>query len=231
MRPLLTRRAAGATTAVALVALLVLGACAAPGTPAGWASYTVEKGAHSASIGTTTGAPKPKAGWLSPGPSSRTYQLTLNGTARYVLTQPTQPTDQLDWNKLPGFSDCGDFDLAQNGAMFGWRWRTDTTPKRLELVPYANNDGVHLYPETALVSLSSEDLDAAQPLRYSLRIVGDEYQFSISGTIRGRQIAELATLPRACPETSPTTGKWMAGLYFGGTSVAPSTIHAYILEP
>lgn len=215
----------------ALVAVLALGACAAPGTPAGWASYTIEPGQHSASIGQTNGSPRPKAGWLAPGPSSRTYQLTFNGTARYVLTDPTQPADQFDWNKTPGFSDCGDFDLARNGAMFGWRWRTDTTPRRLELVPYANNDGTHLYPEAALVSLSSEDLDAAQPLRYSIAIAGAEYRFSISGTVRGRAISETATLPRACPSTSATTGKWMAGLYFGGTSTAPSTIHAYVLEP
>lgn len=221
------RRLALAAAAVVLVAL---GACAAPGTPTGWASYTIEEGAHSATVGTTSGAPSPKAGWVAPGPSSRTYQLAFNGTARYVLTNPTQPHDQLDWNKTPGFSDCGDFDLARNGAMFGWRWRTDTTPRRLELVPYANNDGVHLYPETALVSLSSEDLDAAAPLRYSIAIDGNLYRFSISGTVRGRAIAETATLPRACPGTAPTTGKWMAGLYFGGTSVAPSTIHAYVLE-
>ena len=226
-RPTLRAAAAAALAA----GLLALAACAAPGTPAGWASYTIEPGAHGATIGRTTGAPAPRSGWISPGPRRRAYQLTLNATARYVLTQPTQPEDQFDWNKLPGFSDCEDFDLARNGAMFGWRWRVDTTPKRLELVPYANNDGVHLYPGEALVSLSEADLAAAQPLTYAVGIDGDLYRFSIRGTIRGRTVNATATLPRACPEISPTVGKWYAGLYFGGTSVAPSTIHAYVLEP
>lgn len=221
----------GGIAAVVLLATVALSGCLAPGTPAGWSSYTIEPGAHSAAVDRPTGVTGPKAGWVSPGGASRTFDLTLNTTAEYVLTEPTEPADQFDWNKLPGFSDCGDLDLARNGAMFGWRWRTDTSPRVLELVPYANANGVHQYPEAALVTLSHDDLVAKQPLRYSIAIDGSVYRFAIDGTVRGRPIHVTATLPRSCPTNPTSTGKWYAGFYFGGTSTAPSQIYAYVREP
>jgi hypothetical protein len=223
-------RKAGIAAVVSMVATGLSG-CLAPGTPPGWSSYTIERGAHSASVGRPTGATGPLAGWVSPGGASRTYDFILTPTAEYVLTSPTQPEDQFDWNKLPGFSDCGDVDLARNGAMFGWRWRTDTSPRVLELVPYANANGVHQYPDSALVTLSHDDLAANQPLRYTIQIDGTVYRFAIDGTIGGRDIHETATLPRSCPSNPTSTGKWYAGFYFGGTSTAPSQMHAYIREP
>ncbi|MFD1812551.1 hypothetical protein [Rhodococcus gannanensis] len=223
-------RKLGAAAATTLTAVALSG-CLAPDTPDGWSSYTIEPGAHSASVARPVGATGPLAGWISPGGASRTYDFILTPTAEYELVSPTQPEDQFDWNKLPGFSDCGDFDLARNGAMFGWRWRTDTTPRVLEIVPYANADGVHQYPNAALVVLDHDDLDAEQPLRYSIEIDGSVYRFAIDGTIRGREIHETATLPRSCPATSVTAGKWYAGFYFGGTSTAPSRIHGYVREP
>ena len=222
------RRRAAAMGLVGATALLA--GCLAPGTPDGWSSYTIEAGAHSAAVDRPAGAAGPKAGWYGNGGARRTYQLTLTPTAEYVLTEPTQPEDQFDWNKLPGFSDCGDIDLSQNGAMFGWRWRIDTTPKRLELVAYANNDGTHLWSDEALVSLSSAELAAKDPLTYDIRIDGDRYLFDISGTVAGRAIDVSDELPRACPTNPTSTGKWYAGFYFGGTSVSPQQIYAYVLE-
>lgn len=219
-----------AGVAAALIAAVGLSGCRAPDTPPGWSSYTIERGGHGALVYRPPGVAGPLAGWISPGGTSRTYDLMLTPSAEYVLTAPTQPEDQFDWNKLPGFSDCGDFDLARNGAMFGWRWRTDTSPRVLELVPYANADGVHQYPQTALVTLDHDDLAAEEPLRYSIQIDGASYRFAIDGTIRGRDIHETAVLPRSCPGTPADTGKWYAGFYFGGTSTAPSRIHAYVRE-
>ncbi|WP_430332816.1 hypothetical protein [Rhodococcus sp. ACT016] len=222
-------RTAGVAAAM-VIATFGLTGCRAPDTPAGWSSYTIEQGAHSASVYRPAGVAGPLAGWVSPGGTSRTYDLVLTPTAEYVLTSPTQPDDQFDWNKLPGFSDCGDFDLARNGAMFGWRWRIDTAPRVLELVPYANADGVHQYPESPLVTLAHDDLVAKEPLRYSIRIDGSSYRFAIDGTIRGREIHETATLPRFCPGGAAETGKWYSGFYFGGTSTAPSQMYAYVRE-
>lgn len=223
-------RKVGIATAVLAMATGLTG-CLAPGTPPGWSSYTIERGAHSATVGSPAGVAGPLAGWVSPGGASRTYDFVLTPTAEYVLTAPTQPEDQFDWNKLPGFSDCGDIDLARNGAMFGWRWRTDTSPRVLELVPYANADGVHQYPDSALITLSHDDLAANAPLRYSIQIDGSVYRFAIDGTIRGRDIHETATLPRSCPANPTSTGKWYAGFYFGGTSTSPSQMYAYVREP
>lgn len=156
--------------AAAMTATVGLTGCLAPDTPAGWSSYTIEPGSHSATVGVSPGASGPRAGWIAPGGASRVYDFVLTPSTEYQLTSPTQPEDQFDWNKLPGFSDCGDFDLARNGAMFGWRWRLDTDPQRLELVPYANADGVHQYPQAALVTLSRDDLAAKESLRYSIEI-------------------------------------------------------------
>ncbi|MFC4604171.1 hypothetical protein [Rhodococcus kronopolitis] len=220
----------GGFAAFALVMATGLSACLAPGTPPGWSSYTIARGAHSASVDSPTGATGPLAGWISPSGASRTYDLVLTPTAEYVLTAPTQPEDQFDWNKLPGFSDCGDIDLARNGAMFGWRWRTDTTPRVLELVPYANADGVHQYPQNALATLSHDDLAALESLRYTIEIDGPVYRFAIDGTIRDRAVHESATLPRSCPTHPADAGRWYSGFYFGGTSTAPSQIHSYMRE-
>ncbi|WP_421118750.1 hypothetical protein ACE2AJ_15490 [Aquihabitans daechungensis] len=220
----------GRAAVLAVAASAALVSCLAPGTPPGWSSSTILAGQHAAQVDTPSGSPAPRAGWEASGSASRSYQLTLGPSARYVITAPVQPGDQLDWNKLPGFSDCGDIDLSVNGAMFGWRWRIDVSTPRLELVPYANAAGVHQYPSQPLVTLSEAELALQQPLRYEIEIDGAVYRFHISGTIGGRVIDEVAQLSRSCPTSPTTTGKWLSGFYFGGTSVSPSTIYAFMLE-
>lgn len=194
---------------------------------AGWAVYTIPVGAHSASV--RDASPGSPLAWFTR-VSGRDYQFRFNPSARYVLTRPTQPEDQLDWNKLPGVSDCGTLDLSQDGAMFGWRWRIDTTPKVLEVTAYANNRGKHLWPAAPLFTLDAEDLTSDTPLRYRVWIDGAQYRFAVSGTVRGRSIAVTTTLPRACSGSAPTTLKWASGLYFGGTSTAPSVITGAVSE-
>ena len=223
------RRLGVATSVIAVAA--ALSGFQDPDAPPGWSSYTIDQGKHGAIVGSPAGVAGPLAGWIGSGGASRTYDFVLTPSSEYVLTSPTQPEDQFDWNKLPGFSDCGDVDLARNGAMFGWRWRIDTSPHRLEVVSYANADGVHQYPDSALVTLSHDDLTAKEPLRYSIEIDGSVYRFFIDGTIRGRAVHESATLPRSCPTHPTNGGKWYAGFYFGGTSTAPSQIVGYIREP
>jgi hypothetical protein len=152
----------------------------------------------------------------------------------YTLTNPTQPDDQLDWNKLPGLSDCNQLDLAQDGFMFAWRWRLDLTPRVLELAHYANNQGTHLYPPSGIVTLDADDLAAEVLLTFDLSIGGTGnslYLFHISGAVRGRIIDVTAEHPRRCTSTDPGGFKWAAGFYFGGTSTAPRTITGYMREP
>jgi len=197
------------------------------GLSAGWALYTVDVGAHSASI--SGGSPGNPLAWFTR-VSGRDFQFRFNASAAYVLTRPTQPEDQFDWNKLPGFSDCGTLDLSQEGAMFGWRWRLDTAPKVLEVTAYANNRGKHLTPATPLFTLDAADLASDAPLRYRVWIDGAQYRFSVAGSVRGRPISATATLPRSCASTASTGLKWASGLYFGGTSTAPSKITGYVSE-
>jgi len=146
-----------------------------------------------------------------------------------VLTNPTQPKDQLDRNKLPGRSDCGDLDLAENGWMFAWRWRTDLTPRVLEINAYANNDGTHLWLPEPLLTLTSAQLDARLPVWFDMRISSDRtrYEFVVRGP--GSRLA-TGSLPRACTTAASASWQWTAGFYFGGTSTAPSTITGLMRE-
>lgn len=197
----------------------------------GWAKALIPAGSHPAIV-TRNGAPRlPLSGLVSV--PSRTWDFIFDASAMYRITNPVQPGDQLDWNKLPGLSDCGQLDLAQDGFMFAWRWRLDLTPNVLELAHYANNAGVHLSPAQGLVTLDEADLRAESPLRYELSIGGpngSRYLFRISGTIRGRVIDVQAEHPRRCVGSSQTALKWAGGFYFGGTSTAPQTITGWLLE-
>jgi len=198
------------------------------GSEAPWATYTIAEGAHDAHV-TDRYLKNPIDGVTSV--IGRDYELALDETAIYELTQPTEPQDQFDWNKLPGLSDCGTVDLSRDGAMFGWRWRVDMTPARLEITAYANNDGVHLWRETPeMVMLDADDLAANAPLRYRVAREQDQYTFSISGTIRGRDIYAETTLPRRCADMERDPLAWAGAFYFGGTSTAPHEITARMRE-
>lgn len=196
----------------------------------GWARYTISTGAHSATVAMNGASRSPLAGISFA--TGRTYEFIFTPSAIYELT--ATPTDQLDWNKLPGLSDCGQVDLAQDGFMFAWRWRLDTMPRVLELAHYANNAGTHLYPAQGIVTLEEADLIAEEPLRFELGIGGagnSRYLFHISGTVRGRVIDVTAEHPRRCASSSTSAFKWAAGFYFGGTSTAPQQIVGFVREP
>lgn len=190
----------------------------------GWATYVIAAGAHDAQL--VDREPKnPIDGVVSvPG---RDYELVLDPSAIYELTAPTQPEDQLDWNKLPGLSDCNTIDLSIDGIMLGWRWRLDLG--ELEITAYANNAGVHLTSSAPLVTLSAADLEAREVLRYRLWRDATRYRVTIEGTVRGRVVSAEGSLPRRCDiEIDPLA--WAAGFYFGGTSVAPHEMTAAIRE-
>lgn len=195
-----------------------------------WPRYVIEPGAHSATV-VRAAAGNPLAG-LVDGIGARTYDLAFDASAIYAITAPAQPNDQLDWNKLPGLSDCGTFDLSVDGVMFGWRWRLDVTPNVLEVTAYANGAGVHRTATTPMVVLDAADLESASPLHYRLWMDGADYRFVISGSLRGRTISATSALARRCASTAPSSVmvQWAAGLYFGGTSPAPTTITARVFE-
>lgn len=184
-----------------------------------WATYTIEAGRHDAHL--TGRAPKnPIDGVVNV--VGRDYELALNESAIYTIVDP--PTDQLDWNKLPGLSDCGTVDLAVDGAMFGWRWNLDDAV--LEVTAYANNAGTHLWLPAPLFTLDAAQLAAEIPLRY--RVVREQtaYRFEVQGA----GIAARASLPRRCVDEVRDPLAWAGAFYFGGTSVAPHEVTATIRE-
>jgi hypothetical protein len=202
--------------------LVVVAACNAstpvPPDAPHWSTYTIPAGDHDATLD--------GADYLDPldgivTATSRDYDLIFDPSAIYILVEPTQPDDQLDWNKLPGLSDCNTLDLSQAGAMFGWRWRIDL--QQLEVTAYANNLAVHETPDAPLFTLTAADLAARIPIHYRLSIDGDVYRFEARD--------HAVTLARGCPDVAADAGKWAAGFYFGGTSTAPSQITASISEP
>lgn len=190
-----------------------------------WATYVIAAGHHEATL--VGRSPKnPIDGVVSV--VGRDYELALDPSAIYELTMPTQPEDQLDWNKLPGLSDCNTVDLSVDGMMLGWRWRLDL--QVLEVTAYANNAGVHLQSDQPLFTLDAADLDAREPLRYRLWREPALYRVSVSGAVRGRTIDATASLPRRCSEVELDPIAWAAGFYFGGTSVAPHEMTARMRE-
>lgn len=192
-----------------------------------FATYTIAPGSHSAQL--SGREPRnPIDGVVSV--VGRDFELALNASAVYELALPTEPEDQLDWNKLPGLSDCGAIDLAKDGAMFGWRWRLDVTPPVLEVTAYANNAGQHLWLAAPLFTLDVDDLAADEPLRYVVVRDADHYQFSVTGEVRSRTIDVTATHPRRCRDEPTDPLAWASAFYFGGTSTAPHEITARIRE-
>jgi hypothetical protein len=190
-----------------------------------WATYLIAQGRHEATLVGRT--PKnPIDGVVSV--VGREYELVLDPTAIYELTAPTQPEDQLDWNKLPGLSDCNTIDLSVDGIMLGWRWRLDL--QLLEVTAYANNAGVHLQSDQPLFTLDSSDLEASAPLVYRVWREPSTYHVRVDGSVRDRAIAASAALPRRCTEVELDPIAWAGGFYFGGTSVAPHEITATIRE-
>jgi hypothetical protein len=197
----------------------------------GWNTHSIARGQHNATVQRGRTAPAPLLAFTNvPG---RIYHLIFDASARYVLTDPTEPEDQLDWNKLPGLSDCGDTDLARNGLMFAWRWRTDTVPRRLEINAYANQEGVHHWLDQPMLTLNRAQVDARKPIWFRLRISNDRrsYEFTLRTVIGGREIVRSARLDRSCPARSRTVPKWAGGYYFGGTSVAPTPMRVFVYEP
>jgi|GEM_PF-6707738 len=214
------------------IAWLVLAGCsAAPVTTQPdaaeltWATYHIATGSHDAKL-TDREIKDPVDGLVTV--VGRDFDFVLDPSARYELTMPTQPEDQLDWNKLPGLSDCGTIDLSVDGAMFAWRWNLDA--QILELMAYANNASHHLWLDAPIFTLDADDLAAQEPLQYEVWRETDVYRYSVTGSVRGRVIDVSATQPRRCSDQPTDPLAWAGGFYFGGTSVAPHDVTGRIRE-
>jgi hypothetical protein len=118
-----------------------------------------------------------------------------------------QTGNQIDINKLYGFSDCGT-DHLKNSARIGWRWSDGA----LRLFGYVHNDGQILFEEITTAQIGSE-IDCI------ITCEPNSYSFDIDG--------KTASIPRQC---SGNYDRYRLFPYFGGDETAPHDIRITITE-
>lgn len=116
------------------------------------------------------------------------------------------PNNQMDINKLMGFSDCNTHHQV-NSARFGWNWMEG----KLYLYAYCYNNSVRSYK-----TLTSVPLGAAQHLK--MYLADNNYIFQVNG--------RNDTIPRFC--SSNTIAGYKLLPYFGGDEPAPHAINIRI---
>lgn len=132
------------------------------------------------------------------------FLAKFDHTAIYT-TQDT--INQLDVNKLYGFSDCAS-PHHRNSARFGWRWYKNF----LEVFAYSYTNGVRSSKFMTVVNLEQE-------YEYMIKLEDDVYIFYVNGV--------TVTLPRGC---SAGGVKYYLFPYFGGDEKAPHEISIRIKE-
>lgn len=135
----------------------------------------------------------------------------LNFIAKFDSTaiySNVNPYNQLDINKLYGFSDNGSTH-QQFSARFGWRWSDNA----LRLFGYVYNNGVRDSKELGTVSIGSEN-------NCSIKVTAKNYVFSLNG--------KMDSLPRT--STTVKANGYKLYPYFGGDETAPHIIYIWIKE-
>lgn len=144
-----------------------------------------------------------------------TYKQTSYSELKFIakfdstaVYSTIDPYNQLDINKLYGFSD-NNSTHQQFGARFGWRW----SDKALRLFGYVYNDGIREYKELGTVKIGAEN-------NCSIRVTPKNYIFSLNGVVD--------SLRRTSPGTKAAGYKSYP--YFGGDESAPHNIYIWIKE-
>lgn len=126
-----------------------------------------------------------------------------------AIYQTKDPVNQLDINKLYGFSDNQTFHQYYS-ARFGWRWSNDS----LRLFGYCYNNAVRSFVELCTTKVNKLGTCV-------IAIKNGNYLFRVNGRIKG-------TIPRAAMLPKPYG--YMLYPYFGGTEPAPHIVKIYIKE-
>lgn len=166
-----------------------------PATSSGFVQYVIPKGEHYAN-----------------GNNYKPVDLTeMRFTVRFdssCIYQAIIPENQLDINKLYGFSDNGALHQAYS-ARFGWRWSGGA----LRLFAYTYNNSVRDSKEIGVVPIGKE-------LHCAIQIVKNTYVFSLD--------EQSVSMPRQ--STTPTAKGYQLYPYFGGDEVAPHEVRIWIKE-
>ena len=132
------------------------------------------------------------------------FRVRFDSTAIYTTTIAV---NQLDINKLYGFSDGGDHHL--NSARIGWGWSNNA----LRLYAYAYTSGVREFVEITTVPLGAI-------INCSVGVSANKYLFTVNGIKQ-----ELVRT-----NNSEVVTGYQLYPYFGGDEVAPHEIHIAIME-
>lgn len=133
------------------------------------------------------------------------FKVMFDSSAIYTTSDPG---NQIDINKLYGFSDCGT-EHHVHSARFGWRWTNDS----LRLFAYCYKNRVLTFHEMGTVLINNEH-------SCSIKIQGDKYLFNLDG--------KTHEMERGCNDT---LGKrYRLFPFFGGDESAPHDITIKIKE-
>ena len=158
-------------------------------------TYVIRKGNHFADSSTFTKFHKKELRFV----------FFFDSTAIYTNLKGE---NQLDINKLYGFSDCGTMH-HENSARFGWRWNGSA----IEIHAYWYTDSTRQYEFLDTVAIGS-------PTECTLSVSPNEYRFEIKNKTR--------IVPRHC--STPDINGYQLHPYFGGDEPAPHDITIHIKE-
>ena len=135
-------------------------------------------------------------------------------------------SDQRDYNKLSGFSDCNNFDaFTGKGAMIGWRW--NETKRSVEFSAYVHNLGDQSR------KIKEFKMTAKEGEVWEFKIAADReskiyyYEAFNLETKQLEKITMSEEYGRGCGGI-PITGRLITP-WFGGNQVAPNDLK-YIIE-
>lgn len=155
--------------------------------------FLIEKGSHNCTTN----------GFVPVSLVEQKFSVRFDSSAIYTTAIPL---NQLDINKLYGFSDNGalhhDF-----SARFGWRW----SDSALRLFAYVYNGGKVASEEITTVEIGKD-------IACFLRIKGDQYEFGVEDKVK--------KMPRA--SITPTGKGYLLYPYFGGDEAAPHDVRIWI---
>jgi hypothetical protein len=132
------------------------------------------------------------------------FQVYFDSSCRYTTVDPK---NQIDINKLYGFSDNNSFHQLFS-ARIGWRWLNE----KLELVAYVYNNGSWTFSPITTVAVGAVH-------QCTIRVVGGNYAFMVNN-------AAPVIMPRA--SKAAVAQGYMLYPYFGGDEVAPHQVRIFI---
>ncbi len=187
--------------------LLFLFACGETTEDGRLVEYTINKGSHNASPIEYKRVRGEKIYKLKINFRKPQYQiLNANGSLS---------SDQADWNKATGFSDCNNFDAFRGkGAMLGWRWNQSLGV--IELAAYVHNQGDKSRRVIAFTATANVNT------WYEFSIKAGEKNKTYTYKFNGETIVMSGKNGRGC-ELEAISGRLITP-YFGGNRTAPNDI-------